>query len=150
MTLYSKLYIPKHYDIREFVDRATYERLKHNPKLLWQQFNPMLMLFQDWLRERYGKPVTVNNWCFNGTREHSGLRSPSSPFWSDTSQHSRGNATDSLVADFTAEEIRVDLKKLFDNGSPIDYVPYITLEAGVSWLHADFRPQNKPFNLFHV
>ena len=90
----------------------------------------------DWLRERYGR-TTVNNWFWNGSREWSGFRTIESPYYSPTSQHSFGKASDCLFMHVSAEEVREDLRKMKTH-------PFITrVENNVSWLHFDTKVVNQ-------
>jgi len=85
----------------------------------------------------------LNNYKFGGTRLWSGLRTPDSPYYSETSQHSLGKAFDVVFKYVQAEEVR---EFILNNR---DLFPYVTgLELDVSWLHFDVRNTNaiKVFN----
>jgi hypothetical protein len=85
------------------------------------------------LRDEYG-PMTVNNYHWGGDRSWSGLRDPSSHYYSPFSQHTYGRAADIIFQDFHTEKVRQDI---FDTPSRF---PYITgIELATSWLHIDVR-----------
>lgn len=81
--------------------------------------------------------MTINNYAWNGDREWSGLRTPVSNWYSETSMHAHGKAIDAVFSDYSAEEVRnfiIENKNLF---------PHIKgIELGVSWLHIDTRNED--------
>lgn len=89
----------------------------------------------DTLKEIFNKgTITINNYYWGGDRNWSGLRTPESPYYSPTSQHSFGRAVDCIFSKYDVEEVR---KFIIDNP---DKFPYIKgIELGVSWLHIDVR-----------
>ena len=98
-----------------------------------------ILMQADILRENYG-PMTINNYGFGGEREWSGLRTPDSPYYSPTSQHSFGRAIDCLFRDIPAVEVREHL--MANPANPI--FKFITcVEDDVSWLHIDCRNTQK-------
>ena len=137
------MYKPVHFTPSEFVPRDIY--IERGIKSL-QLIDDRILRIADWLRDRYGG-TTINNWQWGGDREWSGLRTPDSPYYSRTSQHTFGRAIDCIFNDYTAEEVRQDLKaSMMLDDLNIDSV---TLEDGVGWLHADVRNNEAGFNYFN-
>jgi len=105
----------------------------------WQLLDERLLRAIDALRDRYG-PMTVNDWYWGGEREWSGLRTPDSPYYSPTSQHTYGRATDNLFANYTAEQVRAEILEHPDEPA---HKRINSLELDVSWLHIDVRNCNR-------
>ena len=92
-----------------------------------------LLRLDDQLREKFGR-IIINNWHTGGNREWSGLRTPESRYYSPTSQHTFGRASDKLFIDSTTDTVRNYILKNADE------FPLLTsLELDVSWLHSDVR-----------
>ena len=124
--------VSKNFILEEFVDKGTFE--KFGDKSLWF-INPDLINIYQKLRDRFGS-VTINNWSFGGNRHWSGLRTYHSPYYSMYSQHSFGNAGDGIFKNFTAEEVRQDIKK---HEAEWIALGVGAIEENVSWLHIDTR-----------
>ena len=137
------MYKPVHFVTQEFVPRAVYNA--RGEKSL-QLMDDRILRIADWLRDRFGR-ATINNWLWQGDREWSGLRTYDSPYYSAYSQHTFGRAIDIIFNDFTAEEVRQDLK----GGLLLDdlNLDSVTIEEGVSWLHIDVRNNKPGFNYFN-
>lgn len=104
--------------------------------MLWSMFDPDVLIFLDWVKVEYSldKPVTVNNWYWGGNRNWSGFRTKDSPYYSETSQHSKGCGIDAKFKDIDMDQLREDIC------SRKDLPCSIRLEKGVSWLHMDTKP----------
>lgn len=76
---------------------------------------------------------TVNNWHIGGPRQFSGLRTPDSPDYSPTSQHTFGRAID-FVTKTPIKEIH---KHIIDN--PYIYSGIKFIEIDIGWCHIDCR-----------
>ncbi|NLK49022.1 MAG: hypothetical protein GX294_00055, partial [Candidatus Cloacimonetes bacterium] len=84
--------IAKHFDIREFVSPAVYQ--KYAAKAWWF-LDPRLIETADYLRSIFG-PMIINDWMWGGSFRHRGLRSaldPQAPR-GDFSLHRFGRALD--------------------------------------------------------
>ena len=101
----------------------------------------------DRIRERYGKPVRVNNWHYvkrGHIYRYRGFR-PYALIGAALSQHCFGRGLDGDVEDVSAEEVRQDILKNPD----CENFKYITaLELGVNWLHFDCRGHDKSKGIF--
>jgi len=93
----------------------------------------------DRLKEHFNLgTMTINNYAWGGDREWSGLRTINSPYYSETSQHSLGNAIDAVFSHYTAEEVR---NYIIDN--PHLFPEIKGIELCVSWLHIDVRNEDE-------
>ena len=108
--------------------------------IAWQFFDPRLLITIDRLRERFNKPMYVNDWQIHGQFSQRGFRCLQCQLELDAvknnkmycSPHSRGQAIDFDVQGLAAEEIRQYIIK-----NP-NLLPYpVRLEAGVNWVHLD-------------
>ncbi len=120
------------FKIQELVPKHIYES---RGEKAWELFDPLALLTLDALRERYGK-MTINDYYWNGGSQWRGLRTPESPYYSQTSQHTFGKAFDITFEDYNAEEVRRDI--LADINHP-DFRFINGLELDVNWLHFDTR-----------
>ena len=129
--------IPDKFAIHELVPKALYEKYGDKAILC---LDPSIVIFIAYERERWGVPLTINNYAFGGRREWSTLRTPDSPWYNPLSQHSFARALDTVSKYMTAQEMRDDIKSdpwLLD----ILDADSITIEEDVDWLHIDFRIQ---------
>jgi hypothetical protein len=144
-------YTPKYIKPYELVPKDLYEMYEkqgRTDKLLWQ-FNPLVLITADRLRERYGA-VTINTWHSGGNLSQRGLRTDSS-VGSPLSLHRRGAALDCNFKNATAAEVRADMEKLgcfkagFKNDVPqeglcfehINRIEVLSAGKPITWFHFD-------------
>ncbi len=124
------MYKPRFFKAQELVPPSIYKQRGERSLSL---IDDRVLITLDQLRRVLG-PCTVNDWCFGGRFEQSGLRTDECKAYSPTSQHTFGRAMDCKFRDHTAEEVRqfvINSKETF---------PFITfIEADVSWFHFDVR-----------
>ena len=126
----------KYYKIHEFVPEHIYKKFGEKA---WRFINTGLIRTYDKLKERFPKgSITINNYFWGGDRHWSGLRTPNSPYYSETSIHTFGGAGDSVFSAYTAEEVRQDIIN-----HPEEYPDVKGIEMGISWLHVDTRNEDK-------
>lgn len=130
------MYTPIHFKVQEFVSPAIYKQ--RGSKSL-ELMDSRILETMDALRKNLNKPITINNWIWNGDRTQSGYRDvdfygSASTYANSLSQHKYGRAVDFLVKGMTAGEVR---KHILTN---IDKYPHITfLEIDINWVHIDCR-----------
>jgi len=124
--------LTKNLYLDEYVPVVLYERYPEN--VLKGFIDERLVLSDQKLRDRYGR-VTINNWFVGGNRNHSGIRTPDSKYYSSGSQHSWGRASDKIFDDVYAEEVQNDIQK----NELWKMLGIFGLEIGVSWVHTDVR-----------
>lgn len=126
-------YKPKHFSIRELVDPQTFAI---RGEKAFELFRPQALITIDLIRDRYGKPVTINDWHAKGQFTMRGYRPLTTGTGAAYSQHRLGNAFDFDVLGMTAEEVRQDIRKNPDDKA----FAFITaVELDVTWVHIDFR-----------
>ena len=124
------MYTCKHFKIHELVPPRIYEK---RGETAWELLDERALITLDALRDKFGV-ATVNNYKYGGSRIWSGFRTPDSPYYSETSQHSLGKAFDVIFKHVTAEEAR---QHIFANRN--DFIHISGLELDCSWLHFDVR-----------
>lgn len=127
-----RIKVSKNFHLDEYIPESLYYQYGHKPHILIGLLDNRLIEADQKLREKFG-PVTINNWWYGGDREWSGLRTRESSYYSFTSQHTYGRASDKLFRDVTAEEVREYLKKHWKKYG------ITCIEEDVSWLHSDVR-----------
>lgn len=130
-----------HFKIHELVPPAIFTMFGENA---WWFIDPRLVVLIDAMREEFGS-ATINNYKFGGKREWSGLRTPDSPWYKPTSQHSFGRAADMIFKDYSASGVR-DLM-IANQSKWLAICPSITLERDVEWVHVDVRNSVNGINL---
>jgi len=145
----NSFYICEHFKIYELVDPNIY---KKRGELAWELFNPILLetidAMRDYFYHKYNAVMIINNWKWNGNRKWSGFRTPDSPYYSSTSQHSHGRAVDFLLQDrktkkyINAQMIRNDI---IENQDSFEFEDITCIEQfdGMTWIHCDTRNFNK-------
>lgn len=132
----------EHFAVHELVPPEIY---KKRGEKAWQLINPSLINLIDALRGEFGS-AKINDYHWGGSRKWSGLRTPDSPYYSMTSQHSLGNAVDILFKNHTADEVRKAITS--DPDKWLAICPSITLEDKTSWVHIDVRNSHPCISLF--
>ena len=113
----------------EYIPKDLYLKYQNKPHILISLLDDRLIKSDQMLRDKFGS-VTINNWWSGGDRNWSGLRTPNSPYYSMTSQHSYGRASDKLFK-VSSQEVREYIKQ---NWKQL----WITrIEDNVSWVHSD-------------
>jgi len=138
------MYKCKYFKAHEVVPPSIYEKFGERSFMF---LDDRLLKLCDALRDEFGS-ATINNYKWGGDRVASGLRSPDSPYYSPTSQHSFGRAVDILFKDVPSEFVRDRIKEEPSQFLIAGNVYSITLEDGVSWLHIDIRNGKAGVNSF--
>lgn len=133
-------YTPKHFSIKEFVPKDVY--LQFGEKSIWF-LRPELLYTMDLIRDRYGKPLTINTWSFQlGGFHNRGFRTPDCEYGAKLSMHKIGAATDFNIEDFPSEEIQSDIIR-FPFIKPFEYITCVEIEPELEKTHIDLRSHNK-------
>ena len=142
-------YRPKNFELHELVSKQVLEKYGETA---WQFFDPRLLKTLDWLRERLGKRITVNNWHWKGRFSQRGFRCNLDPlplkFTSKgviyCSPHFCGQGADFDVEGMSSGEVRLWIVEHQDE------LPYpIRLEGKVNWVHLDVRDTGSQVYIFN-
>lgn len=147
------MYNCKYFKLHELVDKDTYNNTPHHK--LWWALDDRILKAIDILREEIGVSITINNWHWGKDRQWSGLRVPSSPYYSQWSQHSFGRAVDMLFTGINATDARKKIKALIDSGKLDSVALSFTFEEKmkgkeISWVHMDLRNNKEGYNGFNI
>tara|TARA_Y100000310_G_scaffold89874_1_gene86978 strand:- start:264 stop:689 length:426 start_codon:yes stop_codon:yes gene_type:complete len=129
--------VSSNFYLQEFIDPNTYKRF--GASSIWFIDRKIINLAQ-FIRERLGKPCTVNNWHSGGSRNYAGFDPPGG--WrkaTSLSQHRFGRAMDLKVKGVTADEVREELE---NNYSIYKRFGLGAIEDGAfapTWCHIDVR-----------
>jgi len=119
----------------EYIPKDLYEKYAHKPHILIGLIDKRLVQADQMLRNEFGS-VIINTWVSGGERNWSGIRTPDSPYYSATSQHPYGRASDKIFT-VSAEEVREYIKMNWRT------LGITCIEDGVDWVHSDVRYWNK-------
>lgn len=127
-----RIVLADHLYLDEYIPKDLYLRWEKKPHILIGLLDKRLITADQMLRDEFGK-VTINNWWAGGDRQWSGLRTPDSPYYSPTSQHSFGRASDKLFGSIPANEIRAYIQANWAR------LGITCIEEDVGWVHSDVR-----------
>ena len=130
----------RYFGIKELVCPHVYEIWGENS---WQFLDDRLLETLDWLRERIGKPIIVNNWAKGGQYSQRGIRCTRCILVIEKvdlrkvylSAHIQGKAVDFNVVGMTAEEVR---QWIIDHADELPYPCRIERDT-TGWVHLDTR-----------
>lgn len=128
--------LTNNFSLQEFIDPDTYKRFGSSS--VWF-IDPKIVTLAQFIRERLGKPCTINNWASGGSYQYSGFRPPKCSVGASMSQHRFGRAIDLKVKGMKADEVREDIIKNFDIYKKAGLT---TIEDGAyapTWCHIDIR-----------
>ena len=127
----------KDFSLAEFVPPAIYEHFVD--KSIWF-IDPKIVQMAQFIRDRFGKPVTINNYLTGGNYQYSAFRDSACTIGATNSQHRHGRAIDFRIQGMSPMEIRADIIKNFDLYRPSGLT---TIEGGTpTWIHIDCRNTN--------
>ena len=126
--------LSKDFWLAEFVPMGIYERYHDNS--IWF-IDPKIVAIAQFLRDRLGKAITINNYLSGGEFQYSGFRDHGCKIGAINSQHRQGRAIDFRVRDMSPEEVRQDIAGNFKLYRSIGLT---TIEEGTrTWTHVDCR-----------
>lgn len=128
----NRINLTKNLFLDEYIPEAMYRTLQKKPHILIGLLDRRLVMADQMLRDRFG-PVTINNWWYGHKRNWSGIRTPESPYYSATSQHTFGRASDKIFTHVTAAEVRDYIRGMYEE------LGITCIEENVSWVHSDVR-----------
>lgn len=146
------LRIPIYFSVEEMVCPHVFSKFQGNERMIWNFFDPRLLITLDKIREMLGSPITVNNWKDGGSFTQRGLRCNICPLVKEktaknsvyVSSHILGQAADFDVKGMSAAEVR---SWLYEHKNLLPYP--ISVEKDVNWVHLDMRCLGKDnFYLF--
>ena len=108
----------KNFRYQEFFSPTYFNKWKTTPSYLINSIDPRLPLLAQFMRDRYGKSVTITNWLWRGEDDYpydySGFREHQYTDCSMISRHRLGLCIDTKVAGMEAREVQKDMRDNFD------------------------------------
>lgn len=132
--------ISTYFRIEEFVPKELYS--KFGDKSIWF-IDRGTVLLADFIRDRFGKSMTINNWHSGGSFNNRGFRMPDAAIGGALSQHKFGKAIDFNITGATPQEI---YKDIIDNADMYMKAGATTVEDIAftnGWNHIDRRYTNQ-------
>lgn len=124
------MYKPRFFKVQELVPPSIYGEYG---SIALRLIDDRVLMTLDQLRLTFG-PCTVNDWCFGGRFEQSGLRTDECKEFSPTSQHTFGRAMDCKFSNHPSYEVR---EYVIKNKSTFPFIVF--METDISWFHFDVR-----------
>ena len=139
-------YVTKHFGLYEFLPKRLYlDLIKRNKEHIgWGLIDVRILWTMDNIRELYG-PTFINTWYFGGSMQWRGLRTSDNKYFSQTSQHSFGRATDSNSDNAPAQQIRDDILL---NPDRKEFQFINAIEQDVTWLHASCENMERVYSIY--
>lgn len=128
--------LTNNFRLEEFIDPGTFK--KFGEQSIWF-VDPRLVTLAQFIRDRLGKPCTINNWHGGGKFQFSGFRPCSCKTGATLSQHRFGRAIDLKVKGMLADEVRNDIIGNFDIYRKAGLTTIEDGEYAPSWCHIDIR-----------
>lgn len=132
--------VSENFTLQEFIDRETYQRFGANS--IWF-IDQRIITIAQLVRDRFGVPVTINNWITGGKYNLSGFRPPSTKIGASLSQHKFGRAVDLKLKGVDPVELSQDIQENFEIYKKVGLTTIENVEKTPSWLHADARWHNE-------
>ena len=127
-----RIQLARNFWLDEYIPKELYLQYIGREHILIGLLDERLIQADQKLRNKFGA-VTINNWWHGGVRNWSGIRTSDSPYYSFTSQHTWGRASDKIFSKVTAEEVRAYIRINWAE------LGINCIEDKVSWVHSDVR-----------
>src|SRR3990172_9184094 len=122
--------------LQEFIPPVIYN--KWGDRSIWF-IDKRIFLLADFIRNRLGKAMTINNWHTGGSFSLRGFRPPETTTGGALSQHRFGRAIDFNIAGMTPQEIYKDITDHFDMYSKAGLTTVEDIAFTTGWNHVDIR-----------
>ncbi|MDK2909652.1 MAG: hypothetical protein PWR20_1219 [Bacteroidales bacterium] len=126
--------VSKNFVIQEFVGPAI---INARGEKAIQLLDYRIILIAQFIRDYFGRPMTINNWHIGGHFTERGFREPQTHTGAPFSQHKFGRAIDFTLDGLSPEEIRTEILK---NQQLFLEKGLTCIEAKTpTWVHIDCR-----------
>ncbi len=141
----NRIKLTSNFFLDEYIPRELYLRHVGKEHRLIGCLNKGLVNADQMLRNHFG-PTTINNWWgydlkdeSDYIRQWSGIRTPDSSYYSETSQHSYANASDKIYKLATAKEVREYIKVHWKELGITCIEKNANIKPKNDWVHSDLR-----------
>lgn len=135
--------ISTHFYLYEFVPKEIYERW--GDRSVWF-VDRRIILLADFVRDRFGKGMIINNWHDGGQFNYRGFRQRSCEIGGELSQHRFGRAIDFNIVGLTPVEVYKDIIDNQDMYIRAGVTTVEDIEYTNGWTHLDIRPSTTDTN----
>lgn len=130
--------------LQEFVTPYLYKKWKDKSVIFVDE---RIIYLAQWIRDRFGKPMTINNWHSGGKFQYRGVRPANCSVGASKSQHKFGRAIDFTIVGFCGKEIQRDIRN-----NQREYYNYglravESIEKAPTWMHLDCRTTFTDFQI---
>lgn len=130
-----------YFRLEEFIPKEVYNRFGENS--IWF-VDTRIVDLANFVRSRFGKSMTINNWHSGGNFNYRGFRPPDCSVGGKLSQHKFGRAIDFNIEGITPQEV---YKDIIQNTSLYIKAGATTVEDIAytkGWSHIDIRAHKEP------
>lgn len=127
--------------IKELVPKEIYVRW--GDKSIWFIDERIFHLI-NFIRTRFAKPMTINNWHTGGGFNNRGFRTPTCVIGATLSQHRFGRAVDFNIDGVTPQEIYKDIVDNFSLYAKEGLTTIEDISLTIGWTHIDIRYTGTP------
>lgn len=131
--------LSKNFYLQEFVTPDLYKKWKDKSIIF---IDDRLIHIAQFIRDRFNKPMTINNWNNDGSFRYRGYRPYNCRVGAHHSQHKYGRAIDFTISRMTIAEIHEDIKAnkelYYEQGVRV----IESIELAPTWMHIDCRFTN--------
>jgi len=128
--------VSEHFDIREFVSKATWER---NGVDSIKLIDKRLIDLAEFYRKYFGSAVTINNWHTGGNFQNRGFRDFDSNVGGKTSMHRTGQAFDCNIKGYTIADLHKAISKDQNSFYNAGLRRIEDIKDAPTWLHSDLK-----------
>lgn len=132
--------VSKYFIVQEFVPPEIYKQFGD---MAWQFIDPRLVTLADYIREYFGKAMTINNWDSGGTLSLRGFRLPDTEVGGRLSQHKFGRAFDFNLTGITPQESYSVILKNKKSFMAKGLTTVENIDFTHTWNHVDVRYTGK-------
>ena len=131
-----KMKISTYFRIEEFIPKEIYTRFGDKSIIF---IDKRIILLADFIRDRFGKSMTINNWHSAGAFNNRGFRVPDCATGGTLSQHKFGRAIDFNISGVMPDEVAKDIMTNFDMYSKAGLTTIEDHTFTKGWTHCDIR-----------
>ena len=128
--------VSEHFDIREFVSEATWNR---NGEDSIKLIDKRLIDLAEFYRKYFGSAVTINNWHTGGNFQNRGFRDFDSNVGGKNSMHRTGKAFDCNIKGYTIAELHKAIMREQQAFYNAGLRRIEDINAAPTWLHSDLK-----------
>ena len=131
--------VSKNFVIQEFVTPKMYKDLGDKAIIL---IDERIIQLAQYVRDRFKKSVTVNNWYYGGEYKYRGVRPYNCKVGAKYSQHKYGRAFDFTVEGISIKELHKDINKNQKEYFANHLRAVESIHKADTWMHFDVRFSN--------